>query len=89
MSKEIKIYRNQKDGVKIMEIYALDFISDRDHKLGWFGLHFRHFRIKILLKWADKVYVPDYQVAVDLVKYYFYSRENIVVDRTILPADKA
>jgi hypothetical protein len=89
MSKEIKIYRNQKDGMKIMEIYALDFISDRDHKLGWFGLHFRHFRIKILLKWADKVYVPDYQVAVDLVKYYFYSRENIVVDRTILPADKA
>lgn len=89
MSKEIKIYRNQKDGMKIMEVYALDFISDRDHKLGWFGLHFRHFRIKILLKWADKVYVPDYQVAVDLVKYYFYSRENIVVDRTILPADKA
>ena len=89
MSKEIKIYRNQTDGMKIMEIYALDFISDRDHKLGWFGLHFRHFRIKILLKWADKVYVPDYQVAVDLVKSYFYSRENIVVARTILPADKA
>jgi hypothetical protein len=89
MSKEIKIYRNQKDGMKVMEIYALDFISDRDNKLGWFGLHFRHFRIKILLKWADKVYVPDYQVAVDLVKYYFYSRENIVVDRTMLPADKA
>ena len=89
MSKEIKIYRNQKDGVKIMEIYALDFISDRNHKLGWFGLHFRHFRIKFLLKWADKVYVPDYQVAVDLVKYYFYPRENIVVDRTILPEDEA
>lgn len=89
MSKEIKIYRNPKDGMKVLEIYALDFISDRDHKLGWFGLHFRHFRIKILLKWADKVYVPDYQVAIDLVKYYFYPRANIVVDRNILPSDKA
>ena len=89
MSQEIKIYRNPKEGTKVLEIYSLDFISDRDHKLGWLGLHFRHFRIKLLLKWSDKVYVPSYDVAMDLVKYYFYSRDNIVVDRTILPSDQA
>lgn len=85
MEHEIKIYRNPKDGAKVLEIYTLAFISDRDHGYGWLGLHFRHFRIKLLLKWADKVYVPDFQVAIDLVKYYFYSRDRIVVDRTILP----
>ena len=89
MVHEIKTYRNPKDGIRTLEIYRLDFISDRNHTLGWFGLHFRHFRIKILLKWTDKVLVPDYDVAMDLVKYYFYPRENIVVDRTILPVDKA
>ena len=72
-----------------MVIYGLDFISDRNHTYGWLGLHFRHFRIKLLLKWADKVYVPSCDVAVDLVKYYFYSRENIIVDRTILSSDEA
>lgn len=87
MEHGIKIYR--KDGLKVLDIYGLDFISDRNHKYGWFGLHFRHLRIKFLLKWADKVYVPDYAVAVDLVKYYFYSRENIIVDKTILPSHKA
>ena len=89
MSKGIKIYQNPRNGEKVLEIYTLDFISDRNHGYGWLGLHFRHFRIKLLLKWADKVYVPDYDVAIDLVKYYFYPRENIVVDRTILPADKS
>jgi hypothetical protein len=89
MVQEIKIYKDPRTGSRIVEIYDLSYIGNRNHEFGWFGLHFRHFRIKILLKWADKVYVPDYQVAVDLVKYYFYSRENIVVDRTILPADKA
>lgn len=89
MEHGVKIYRNPKDGMKVVEIYSLDFISDRNHKYGWLGLHFRHFRVKLLLKWADKVYVPDFQVAIDLVKYYFYPREDIIVDRTILPSGKS
>ena len=89
MGKEINTYRNPKDGNKVLEIYSLDFISDRNHTYGWLGLHLRHFRIKILLKWADKVHVPAYDVAMDLVKYYFYPRERIHVDRTILPSDKS
>ena len=88
MEHGVKIYRNPKDGLKVVEIYSLDFISDRNHEYGWLGLHFRHFRVKLLLKWADKVYVPDFQVAIDLVKYYFYPREDIIVDRTILPSGK-
>ena len=62
MGKEINTYRNPKDGNKVLEIYSLDFISDRNHTYGWLGLHLRHFRIKILLKWADKVHVPAYEV---------------------------
>ena len=84
MSHEIRTYRKPNGGEKVLEIHGLDFISDRGHKYGWFGLHFRHFRIKALLKWADKVYVPSCDVAIDLVKYYFYPRENIIVDKTIL-----
>ena len=84
MSHEIRTYRKPNGGDKVVEIHGLDFISDRNHKYGWLGLHYRHFRIKLLLKWADKVYVPSCDVAVDLVKYYFYPRENIIVDRTIL-----
>lgn len=81
MTRQFKINKD-KDGCRVLEIYSLSFISDRDHKFGWFGLHYRHFSIKILLKWADKVYVPDCSVAVDLVRYYFYPKEKIVVDRT-------
>ena len=88
MSHEIRTYRKPDGGERVLEIHGLDFISDRNHKYGWLGLHIRHFRIKILLKWADKVYVPSCDVAIDLVKYYFYPRENIVVDRAILSSDK-
>ena len=84
MAHELKIYKDRKTHEKIVEIHDLSFISDRNHKLGWFGLHYLHFRIKIMLKWADKVYVPDCNVAVDLVRYYFFPRQNIIVDRRIL-----
>lgn len=86
---EIKICRDKKTGIRRLEIHDLSFISDRNHTFGWFGLHYRHFLIKIFLKWADKVYVPDFDVAVDLVRYYFYPRENIIVDRTILSSHKS
>ena len=88
MARGINTYRDPKTGLKIAEIHDLSFISDRGHGLGWLGLHLRHFRIKILLKWAEKVYVPDCNVAIDLVKYYFYPSRNIVVDRKILSSDR-
>ena len=75
MAHELKIYKDRKTHEKIVEIHDLSFISDRNHKLGWFGLHYLHFRIKIMLKWADTV---------DLVRYYFFPRQNIIVDRRIL-----
>ena len=89
MVQEIKIYKDPRTGSRIVEIYDLSYIDNRNHEFGWFGLHFRHFRTHLLLKWADKVYVPDCDVAIDLVRYYFYPRQNIVVDRKILPSDKA
>jgi len=83
MAREIKISRNRKTGKRMVQIHSLEFISDRNHGYSWLGLHYRHFRIKLLLKYAKKVYVPDYSVGVDLVKYYFYPKDNIVVDRSI------
>lgn len=88
MSREIRTYKDFKTGNNVAEIYDLSYISDRNHSLGWWGLHFRHFRTKIVLKWADKVYVPDCDVAIDLVRYYFYPRTNIIVDRNILSSGK-
>ena len=88
MAREIKISRNPRTGKRVVQIHSLAFISDRDHGYSWLGLHYRHFRIKLLLRWAKKVYVPDFSVAIDLVKYYFYPKDNIIVDRSILLPDE-
>ena len=88
MAHVIKIYKDIKTGHKIVQIRDLSYISDRNHTLGWFRLHLRHFTIKILLKWADNVHVPDFSVAMDLVKYYFYPRTKIILDRGLLQQDK-
>ena len=72
----------------MVQIHSLKFISDRENGYSWLGLHYRHFRIKLLLKMAKKVYVPDFSVAIDLVKYYFYPKDNIIVDKSILLPDE-
>ena len=89
MAKEIKISRDRRTGKRMVQIYSLDFLGDRNNGYSWLGLHYRHFRIKLLLRWAKKVYVPDFSVAIDLIKYYFYPMDNIVVDRSILMPHKS
>lgn len=67
------------NGIRVVEIDDLSFISNRSHKLGWLGLHWRHFRIKIALRRTDKVIVPSEQVAYDVSRYYFFPKDRIFI----------
>ena len=74
----MKCYKE--NNIRIVEIDDLSFISNREHKLGWLGLHMRHFRIKYQLSRADKVLVPSADVAADVAKYYFFPKDSIFVN---------
>ena len=71
----MKCYKE--NGSRVVEIDDLTFISDRRHKLGWLGLHIKHFSIKFALSRADKVIVPSIDVAKDVVRYYFFPKDRI------------
>ena len=73
----MKCYKE--NGLKVVGIDDLSFISNRRHKLGWLGLHIKHFSIKIALYWADKVVVPSIEVAKDVVRYYFFPKNRIYI----------
>lgn len=73
----MKSYRE--NGIRVVEIDDLSFISNRSHELGWLGLHWRHFRIKFALSRADKVIVPSEQVAYDVSRYYFFPKDRIYI----------
>lgn len=76
----MKKYRDPKTGKIIAEIYDLSFLRDKDHPYGWLKRHMLHFRIKIMIHNTDKIYVPDATMAIDLVRYYFVSKEKISVN---------
>lgn len=79
----MKCYK--KNGTRVVEISDLTFISDRRHKLGWLGLHIRHFSIKFALSRADKVIVPSADVAKDVVRYYFFPKDRIYITGSTEP----
>ena len=68
-----------KEGRRIVEVGDLTFISDRDYPYNWFQRHYHHHRLRLALKKADKVVAANPQVAVDLVRYYFVSKDIIVI----------
>lgn len=65
--------------MRIVEVDDLTFLGDRDYPISWFRRHLRHFRVKLALRKADRVIVPDYDVAVDLVRYYFFPKDKIEI----------
>ena len=75
----VKKYKEKNTGRKVVEVEDLSFLKDRDHPYGWFKRHSRHHRLRRALKKADLVIAADGTVAVDLVKYYFVSKEKIVI----------
>lgn len=76
----MKIYKEKRTGKKIVEVSDLSFLKDRNHSWGWIRRHYNHFRLKIALKRADRIYVPSYDLAVDLVRYYFIPKDKIAID---------
>jgi hypothetical protein len=76
----MKTYKE--NGKSVVEIDDLSFISNRNHKLGWLGLHLAHFRIKLALRKADKVLVPNEAVAWDVFMYYFIPKPKIFITAT-------
>ena len=79
----MKCYKQ--NGKRVVEIDDLSFISSRNHKLGWLGLHLTHFRIKLALSRADKVFVPNENVAWDVFRYYFFPKDRIFLVATGKP----
>lgn len=77
MLRSMKCYKQ--NGKRVVEIDDLTFISNRNHRLGWLGLHFTHFRIKFALCRADMVIVPDETVAWDVFRYYFFPKDRIFI----------
>ena len=76
----MRFYREKGTGRRIVEVDDLSFLKDRNHRWGWLRRHFNHFRLKFALMRADRVYVPSCEVAVDLVRYYFFPKDKIAVN---------
>ena len=64
---------------RVVEVEDLSFLSDRNHRYGWFRRHYRHHRLRRALKKAEKIVACNPETATDLVRYYFVSRERIIL----------
>lgn len=79
----MKKYREKGSGKTVVEVCDLSFLREKEHPYGWFKRHFLHFRLKFALRKADKIYVSDTTIGVDLVRYYFVPKHKIVVNSSI------
>ena len=64
---------------RVVEVEDLSFLSDRNHRYGWFRRHYRHHRLRRALKKAEKIDASNPKTATDLVRYYFISKERIIL----------
>ena len=79
----MKRYTDHITGMKVVEVYDLSFLREKEHPYSWLKRHFLHFRLKLFIPSADIIYVADTSVGVDLVRYYFVPKEKITVDATL------
>lgn len=75
----MKKYTDYTINRRLIEVNDLSFLSDRNHHYGWFRRHYRHHKLRMALKKADKVMAKDKSVATDLVRYYFVPKEKITI----------
>lgn len=68
------------NGKKVVEIDDLSYLKDHDHHYNWFQRHWRHHRIRLAVKNADIVVVPDQETAIDAARYYFIPKERILIN---------
>ena len=60
----IKDYKVSK---RRIEVADLSFLSDRNHRYGWFRRHFRHHRLRIALKRAEEIVAADYAAVINTI----------------------
>ena len=72
-----------KAGETIVEVSDISFLKEKEHPYGWLKRHFLHFCLKLALRKADKIFVKDTNVAIDLVRYYFVPKDKIEVNAQI------
>ena len=72
-------YKDISTGKNVVEVDDLSYLSDRNHPYNWFQRHFHHHRLRIALKKADLVIVPNPETAFDVHRYYFISKEKIII----------
>ena len=65
---------------RMVEVEDLSFLSDRNHRYGWFRRHFRHHMLRRALKKAEKIVACNPKTATDLVRYYFVPKDRITLN---------
>ena len=68
-----------KQGRKVIEVGDISYLKEREHRYNWFQRHWHHHRLRIAIKSADIIIVPDPETAVDVVRYYFVPKDKIVI----------
>lgn len=76
MVKKNKEYKVKK---RVVEVADLSFISDRNHPYGWLKRHYKHHRLRLALKKAEKVIASDHKTASEITRYYFVPKDKIYV----------
>ena len=74
----MKKYKDN-EGRTVVETENLNFLTDHAHRYGWLRRHFLHHCLRLALKKADKVVVPDAETLENVHRFYFIPRERIVI----------
>lgn len=69
-------------GKKVVMVHDLSFLSDRNHSYGWLRRHYRHHRLRRVLRRADNIIAGNEEVAKDITRYYFIPKERINIRQT-------
>ncbi len=75
----MKKYTDYKAKRRVVEVHDLSFLSDRNHKYGWFRRHYRHHKLRRALKRAEKIIATNPKVATDITRYYFVPKDRITL----------
>lgn len=74
--KRVKDYKSSK---RVVEVNDLSFLRERNHRYGWVRRHYKHFRLRRALKRAKGIIAADPEVAAEIRRYYFVSKDKIIV----------
>ncbi len=75
----MKKYTDYKAKRRVVEVHDLSFLSDRNHKYGWFRRHYHHHKLRRALKRAEKIIATNPKVATDITRYYFVPKDRITL----------